>query len=70
MVLLQFGIFTQLRCDLGHKRFPLIRRSARRIVLGVVRTFQRSKIEGPKLGQFGDKCILPVIPVAYSECEY
>ena len=60
-----------LRCDLGHKRFPPIRRSARRIVLGVVRTCQRSKIEGPKLGRFGDKCILlPVIPVAYSECEY
>ena len=44
--------------------------TARRVVPGVIRLFQRSKIEGLQLGWLGDDSLLVVIPVAYGEREY
>ena len=37
--------------------------TARRVVPGVIRLFQRSKIEGLQLGWLGDDSLLVVIPL-------
>ena len=39
--------------------------TARRVVPGVIRLFERSKIEGLQLGWLGDDSLLVVIPLAY-----
>ena len=55
--------FNSLRCDLSHKRFHPIRRSARRIVLRFGRTPWRSKIEWPKLWLRDDRRSLSLVLV-------
>jgi hypothetical protein len=55
----------KLRC-LGHKRFLPVRRSARGVILGVIRMSQRSQIEWLKFSRLSNR---PLI-TGTDQCEY
>ena len=55
----------KLQC-LDHKRLFPIRRSAGRVVLGVIRMSHRSQIEGPKFGRLRNKRLF----TCTDQCEY